>query len=87
MYIHEAIMKTSDQFPCITRGSWDAFNTGKPIVKIYPTDTPDLCVIVSDYSANGPRRGWEPGASDLTADDWEVCAGSLIPKLSRYERK
>lgn len=73
MFIHEAILATTKDEPCITRKSW-AYITNEPVsavITILPTDTPDCCVIASK---NGriPCRGWQPAARDLIADDWET---------------
>ena len=87
MYVHEAIASTTHKNPFITRLAWDMAGLDRPIVKILPTNTPDCCLIVSDFSTHGPCRGWEPAAKDLIADDWYVCSGSLSPKESRNKRK
>ena len=87
MYIHEAIASTTSQKPFITRRSWDMDGFEQAVIKILPTNTPDCCLIVSDFSSHGARRGWEPSAKDLVADDWYTCSGSLSPKESRNKRK
>ena len=71
MFIHEAILDRSVDKPYITRKSW-FFPTVEPVsapVMVLPTDTPDCCVIMS-INAKNPRRGWQPQAEDLIADDW-----------------
>jgi len=71
VYIHEAIKaRTADQ-PCIVREKWKSeygCHAGKG-TKIFPTSTPDFCLIFTGYSKT-PCRGWEPSAEDLLADDW-----------------
>lgn len=83
MYIHEAINNTTPKKPFITRLSWVLGDIEKLTMRILPTNTPDCCVMVSDYSSRGPCRGWQPRAEDLAADDWVVCFGSFSTKASR----
>ena len=83
VYIHEAIRSTSEKRPFITRKEWIPYDMDRSTLRILPTDTPDCCIVISDYSSRGPSRGWQPRAEDLAADDWIVCGGSLIPKASR----
>lgn len=64
MTIIEAIKSTTENRPSITRTAW-----GEMQVKIRPTNTPDCCII-SSLSGSNPRRGWQPTAEDLTAEDW-----------------
>ena len=87
VYIHEAIMNTTRKKPFITRKAWDMDFSELPIIKLLPTDTPDCCLIVSECSAHGPRRGWEPKAADLIADDWYPCYGNFSTKASRNKWK
>ena len=49
-------------------------------VFIKPTDTKDLCIccVNKDYS----RRGWQPCASDLIADDWDAISEEEFLSLS-----
>lgn len=69
MYIHEAVKLAVERGRCVTRAAW-----GKPChFWIYPTNTPDCCVAQSDITKNS-RRGWQPKAEDLTADDWITTA-------------
>lgn len=73
MYIHEAMVSRSRDYPCLTRKAWD-YITEKPMaaaVKILPTDGPDGCVVLS-ASSKIPRYGWQPTAEDLVADDWKT---------------
>lgn len=72
MYIHEAINATSKKNPYITRRMW-RYTTDHACpasVWIHPTNSPDCCIVGSETTA--PRRGWQPTADDLVADDWEV---------------
>lgn len=64
MTIIEAIKSTTENRPSITRTAWAEMQ-----VKIRPTNTPDCCII-SSLSGSNPRRGWQPTAEDLTAEDW-----------------
>ena len=73
MYIYEAIAARTREKPYIARKDWGYVVEGDHIrpgyaVKLNPTNTPDLCVVISKTS--GMTRGWEPSAADLTADDW-----------------
>ena len=71
MNIQEAIMTRTESEPYITRESWNNLENvwyGAHI-KIMPTNTPDCCTIES-VASRGPRRGWQPMAEDLAADDW-----------------
>ena len=71
MYIHEAVQSTSLKHPYITRSSWDRLSP-EPSggIKIMPTDSPDGCIVISDVK-DGRRRGWQPTAADLAANDWQ----------------
>lgn len=72
MKIYEAIMARTDERPYIRRRSWD-YITIEPVaasVKILPTNSPDGCIVESATEGK-PRRGWQPTAGDLVADDWE----------------
>ena len=72
MYIHEAILTTSPENPCIKRESWIRYSVKSGGgIKIQPTDSPDGCIIESDVDEKR-RRGWQPTAADLMADDWIV---------------
>lgn len=64
MTIIEAIKSTTENRPSITRTAWAEMQ-----LKIRPTNTPDCCII-SSLSGSNPRRGWQPTAEDLTAEDW-----------------
>ena len=83
MYIHEAINSTTRRKPFITRKAWLLTDTECAIIRILPTNSPDCCLIVSDYSTRGASRGWQPRAEDLIADDWLICFGSLSTKAAR----
>lgn len=65
MLIHEAIKLGQETGKRIRRKSWPS------ILSIEPTDSPyKLCIA---YAVNkAPRRGWQPTAQDLIADDWEI---------------
>lgn len=52
-----------------------------PWLIVFPTDTADCCVLESEFDREkSRRRGWEPYAGDLIAEDWE-----LAEKLDRKE--
>ena len=80
MYIHEAIAATTENQRFITRKAWLPVSSEKAIIRILPTNTPDGCVMISDYSSRGPSRGWQPRLDDLIAKDWIICRGNLYPK-------
>ncbi len=75
MYIHEAIKARTPDTPFIVRRKWiDELRCyAWKGTKVYPTSTPDYCLLMTGYSRT-PCRGWEPSAEDLTAEDWEVCS-------------
>lgn len=71
MNIVEAIEATTKEQPYITRESW-GYPTDRPVpasVYVLPTNSPDCCIIKSSTNKE-PRRGWQPTAGDLTANDW-----------------
>lgn len=39
-------------------------------IKLKPTNTPDGCIAFKQ--GNPPRKGWQPKAEDLMAEDWIV---------------
>lgn len=85
MNIHEAIMARTHEKPYITRRDW-GYITVNPVavsIKILPTNSPDGCVVES-VSTEGPRRGWQPTAGDLAADDWETVAGLGTIEIERF---
>lgn len=65
MRIDEAAKLALDRKCCMARRSW--MSEYRP--RIEPTDTPDCCIFHSRATQN-PRRGWQPAAEDLIADDW-----------------
>ncbi|WP_302970461.1 MW1434 family type I TA system toxin [Ruthenibacterium lactatiformans] len=71
MNIQDAIKMRTLDAPYITRELWNDEESiwGKSRIKIMPTNTPDCCTIES-VASRGPRRGWQPTAEDLIADDW-----------------
>ncbi len=69
MFIYQAVEKAIKEGKYITREN--CFWGG--IVKIKPTNTCDCCIAVALDKKNPPRRGWQPKAEDLMADDWYVC--------------
>ncbi len=71
MNIQEAIRSRTVDKPFITRESWEIGVWKGVRIRIYPTDTPDCCIISSEASKI-PCRGWQPQTEDLTADDWTV---------------
>lgn len=75
MFIHEAIRQRTKLKPCIAREVWNYPTTVRVAAsaKILPTDSMDGCIIYSASDKN-PRRGWQPTAGDLAADDWIVVS-------------
>lgn len=73
MNIIEAIESTTREQPFITRQAWmHITNSQSGGVKLLATNSPDCMIVYSE--ANGsknPRRGWEPTAEDLIAEDWK----------------
>lgn len=67
MYIHEAVKKAVEMNGYIT-----GTKHFKNQVFIKPTDTSKRCICF--LNKNHSRRGWEPGASDLMSDDWDVVS-------------
>ncbi|RBP89355.1 hypothetical protein DFO70_1112 [Cytobacillus firmus] len=75
MNIQEAAKKAKEQGKHIQRdtdGGWEC-------IKIKPTDSSDRCILVvidgpkvSKTKPNAQRRGWQPSASDIVANDWIV---------------
>ena len=44
-----------------------------PGLIVFPTDTVDCCVLeLETEGKKSRRRGWEPYADDLIAEDWEL---------------
>lgn len=77
MNIHEAIIACTKDRPFLTREAWKNVLTVFPMsspVYIQPTDTPEGCLFYGP-SKKGPRRGWQPTASDLLATDWKTTEG------------
>ena len=74
MNIIEAIKATDHNAPFITRKKWQHMAPtcyGAP--KLLPTNSVDGMVVYSDALGKAtPRRGWEPMAEDLIANDWKV---------------
>lgn len=66
MFIHEAVKEAMVKKCYIKRATAWWGN----ITKLLPTNTQDCIVIYSN--SKPPRRGWEPNAEDLIADDWIV---------------
>ncbi len=66
MNIQEAVKKAIKDGKHITRKAF------KEKLYIEPTDTPDCCIISAPEPRKNPRRGWQPQAEDLLADDWIV---------------
>lgn len=67
MYIYEATKARTETKPFITRAVWE----GR--IYIDPTNGPEGCIVHAKNRAPCPR--WEPGADDLTADDWKITEG------------
>lgn len=74
MSIWEAAKAVLEKGGYITR---QKFNMA---VVIVPTDTSDCCIAKIDKSHS--RRGWQPKANDLIADDWIVVTEEEFVSLS-----
>lgn len=74
MNIIEAIKATDRNNPFITREKWShPYSKPGGYVKILPTASPDCMILYSEANGNkNPRRGWQPNAEDLIAEDWKV---------------
>lgn len=76
MNIIEAIESTDRNAPFITREKWQHMAPtpyGAP--KLLPTDSVDGMIVYSDaLGKENPRRGWEPTAEDLIAEDWGITS-------------
>lgn len=74
MNIIEAIKAADRNTPFITREKWQHMTPrayGAP--KLLPTNSVDGMVVYSDALGKAnPRRGWEPMAEDLIAEDWGI---------------
>ena len=77
MDIHEAMMARTKERPFLTRQAWKKvlFMEGDNPVCIQPTDTTECCLVYGP-SQKGPRRGWQPTATDLIATDWKTTTGA-----------
>ncbi len=69
MYIHEAINARTVEMPFITREKWQDIYGRWASPKIMATSSPDGMQVFT-RSMKDPRRGWQPLAEDLTANDW-----------------
>lgn len=79
MNIYEAMQARTREKPFLTRVAWKSVLTELTdraylVIHIQPTDTPERCLFYGP-SKEIPRRGWQPLAEDLLADDWETTAG------------
>lgn len=73
VYIHEAIKSRTADKPFIARKKWaDQFGARRHVV-LFPTYSPDGLIVYS-HATKEPRRGWQPTAGDLVADDWVIMA-------------
>lgn len=77
MQISEAVKKAVETGGYITGGFAGAF---KDCVFIKPTDGPNCCIIC--LTKNRMRRGWQPSASDLMSDSWQVVSPEEFLTLS-----
>lgn len=67
MFVHEAVKEAMEKNCYMKREkAWWA-----NLTKLMPTNTGD-CIVIHQQS-KPPRRGWEPNAEDLTADDWVLA--------------
>ena len=70
MFIHEAVKRAMEVNGCIYR-------LQHPLWLMKPTHIRmDISVITKKNLI--PRRGWQPKAEDLMANDWEVTKEELI---------
>lgn len=73
MNIQQAAREAVAERKHMTRSAW-VHIMSKPCsaaFKLLPTNTPDCCIAVSVYESS-PRKGWQPSAEDLMAEDWVV---------------
>ncbi|MCH3989843.1 MAG: DUF2829 domain-containing protein [Lactobacillus sp.] len=66
MTISEAIQLANKENKGVSRISW-----GSRGCTIIPTDTINCC-LVAPFQGKTATKRWEPSASDLIADDWQV---------------
>ncbi|MEN3132541.1 Thoeris anti-defense Tad2 family protein [Bacillus albus] len=71
MNIQEATTLAMKQGRYIMREDWQKFQA-----KVKPTNTSEHCILNpfdnKCIGAPAPRRGWQPIAEDLVANDWIV---------------
>lgn len=67
MYIHEAIQKASEHNLGIQRKEWK--KTGMALI---PTDSAYLGMFIVANNGKEGSRNWNPMATDLIANDWEL---------------
>ena len=77
MNIQEAVKKAVEIDGYIT-GGVAGF---KHFIFIKPTDGANCCIVYA--SKNHSRRGWQPQASDLMSDNWEVVTEEEFLTLSK----
>lgn len=76
MNIQEATKKAVEIDGYIVKSEED----GKKVIFIKPTNGIDCCVV--NVTKNHSRRGWQPTASDLISDEWEVVTEEDFLALS-----
>lgn len=77
MNIQEATKKAIEINGYITGGMNKSLRN---FIFIKPTDGINLCILCTDK--NHSRRGWQPYASDLLSDNWEVVTEEEFLSLS-----
>ena len=68
------IKEAAEQAVKLGLGMWRRNDEWPPWLIVFPTDTADCCVLESEFEGEkSRRRGWEPYADDLIAEDWELA--------------
>ena len=66
MNIQEAVKTATKHNTCITLPGFVG------MAKIKPTDGKGNCIVMEAGGSHPSKYGWQPTASDLMRDDWEV---------------
>ena len=81
MYIHEAVEEAEKIDGSITGG----FSEGtENVLFLKPTDTSERCILFIDEKHS--CRGWEPRASELSSDKWQVVTKEDFLTLSKKNK-
>lgn len=78
MYIHEAVKKAMEIDGYITYNQ-----DGKMLVAIKPTNTEANCILCVGKRCS--EHGWQPSASHLLSDKWDVISEEEFKKLSNSD--